>query len=143
MCTFNRRSFVALAGCGVANLLYLLPPAAALGEPEKLFIAEAFRKKSEAVASGDQPFGAVVVRAGTIIGYGSSRVVIDRNPDAHAERVALWEAQRRLGTKDMSGAVVYSTSRPCAACENALALANIDRMFFGLAATDAGRPTRW
>lgn len=98
--------------------------------------------KSEAVASGDQSFGAVVVRANTIVGYGPSRVLIDRNPDAHAERVALWDAQRRLGTKDMTGAVLYSTSRPCAACELALSLANVERMYFGPVATDAGRPRR-
>jgi adenylosuccinate lyase len=70
--------------------------AAALGESERHFIAEAARMKREAEASGDQPFGAVVVKDGSIIGYGPSRVIVDRNPDAHAERVALWDAQRRL-----------------------------------------------
>ena len=98
--------------------------------------------KSEAIARGDQAFGAVVVREGTIVGFGPSRVLIDRNPDAHAERVALWDAQRRLGTKEMTGAVFYSTSRPCAACELALSLANVERMYFGPVATDAGRPGR-
>jgi tRNA(Arg) A34 adenosine deaminase TadA len=52
--------------------------------------------KREAEASGDQPFGAVVVKYGSIIGYGPSRVIVDRNPDAHAERVTLWDAQKRL-----------------------------------------------
>ena len=98
--------------------------------------------KRQAEASGDQPYGAVIVRAGEIIGYGPSRVIADRDSEAHAERVALREAQRRSGTADLAGAVIYSTSRPCAACEQALALSNIDRMFFGLAATDAGRPRR-
>jgi tRNA(adenine34) deaminase len=76
-------------------------------------LGEAARMKQEAIASGDQPFGAVVVMGDTIIGYGPSRVVIDRNPNAHAERVALWDAQHRLGGRDVSGAVIYSTSRPC------------------------------
>jgi tRNA(adenine34) deaminase len=69
-------------------------------------------------------------------------VITDRNPDAHAERVALRDALRRLRSNDVAGAVIYSTSRPCAACENALALGNIDRMFFGSAGIDAGRPRR-
>lgn len=107
-----------------------------------MFVAEAARMKREAIASGDQPFGAVVVMGDTIIGYGPSRVVVDRNPDAHAERVALWDAQRRLGTSDLSGAVIYSTSRPCSVCEKALAHGNIERMFFGAEAIDAGRPGR-
>ena len=50
-----------------------------------------------AEANGDQSFGAVVIKDGSIIGYGPSRVIADRNPDAHAERVALWDAQNWLG----------------------------------------------
>jgi uncharacterized protein len=67
--------------------------------------------KREAVSSGNQPFRAVVVKDGAIIGYGPSRVILDRNPNAHAEPVALWDAQRKVGTKEMPGAVIYSTSR--------------------------------
>ena len=70
------------------------------------------------------------------------RVIVDRNPDAHAERVALWDAQRRLGINNMTGAVIYSTSRPCGACQDALALANVERMYFGADGADAGRPRR-
>ena len=61
---------------------------------------------------------------------------------SHAERVALWDAQRRSGSQELAGAVSYSTSRPCAACQQALALAKVERMYFGPAATDAGRPQR-
>ena len=95
--------------------------------------------KDEAVARGDQPYGAVLVVADAIAGYGPSRVNSDRNPDAHAERVALWEAQKRLG-RQMTGGVVYATSRPCAACQRALAAAGIERMLVGPTADDAGRP---
>ena len=140
MCACDRRSLILLFGCALAGVACGAGPASALSEMEKLFIAEAFRMKRQAEAGGDQPFGAVIVRAGEIIGYGPSRVIADRNPDAHAERVALRESQRRSGTSDLAGAVIYSTSRPCAACEHALALSNIDRMFFGLTATDAGKP---
>lgn len=136
--TDRRRLLGGLARAIVSPVLPL--PAAALGEAEKHFVAEAARMKQESVARGDQPFGAVMVRAGTIIGYGPSRVIVDRNLDAHAERVALWDAQKRLGTKDMTGAIMYSTSRPCAACERALALANLERMYLGPDGTDAGRP---
>jgi guanine deaminase len=129
-----------LAGGGICASLLPHPCALALGEQERYFIAEAARMKSEAVAGGDQPFGAVVVKGGAIVGYGPSRVMIDRNPEAHAERVALWDAQKRLGTKDMTGAIMYSTSRPCAACEHALALSNLERMYFGADGVDAGRP---
>jgi tRNA(Arg) A34 adenosine deaminase TadA len=139
----DRRHF-ALAALGSIAAFFqgVRPGAARDATATQLFVAEAARMKREAVASGDQPFGAVVVMGDTIVGYGPSRVVSDRNPDAHAERVALWDAQRRLGRRDLSGAIIYSTSRPCAICERALADGNVERMFFGPEATDAGKPTR-
>lgn len=97
------------------------------------------RMKEEAVQRGDQPYGAVLVVNGVIAGYGPSRVNSDRNPDAHAERVALWEAQRLLG-RQIVGGEVYATSRPCPACQRALAAARVERMLVGPAAEDAGQP---
>ena len=96
--------------------------------------------RREAVAAGDQPYGAVVVLGETIVGYGPSQVVAKADPDAHAERVALRDAQGRLGRADLSGAVIYSTSRPCPACERAASAARIARMHFGPDGTDAGAP---
>ena len=136
----QRRTFLSLVGCTAAGRMLATPPASASGT--RHFAAEAARMKSEAVAKGDQPYGAVLVRDGAIIGYGPSRVITDRNLDAHAERVALWDAQRRSGSRELAGAVIYSTSRPCPACEQALALAEVERMYVGPAATDAGRPQR-
>jgi len=138
----DRRRVAIIAASGFATLFPAVRSADALDAKKQLFIAEAARMKQEAIASGDQPFGAVVVVGDTIVGYGPSRVVIDRNPNAHAERVALWDAQRRLGNRNLSGAVIYSTSRPCLVCEKALADSSIERMFFGPEATDAGKPGR-
>jgi tRNA(Arg) A34 adenosine deaminase TadA len=133
----DRRRFLCLAGSGAA-LLAGRPLSAA--QPHAFFVAEAERMKRQAVDAGDQPYGAVVVRNGAIVGYGASRVIADRNPDAHAERVALRDAQARLGTANLAGAVLYSTSRPCPACEAAAAAANLDRMLVGPDAADAGKP---
>lgn len=89
---------------------------------------------------GDQSYGAVVVAHGRVVGHGPSRVVKDRDPDAHAERVAIREAQRALAGAPLAGAVLYSTSRPCHACEQAAARAGILRMYFGESLHDAGPP---
>ena len=106
------------------------------------FIAAAFRMRDEAVRAGDQPFGAVVVMDGRILGFGPSRVVLKKDATAHAEREAIREAQARLGRNDLSGAILYSSSRPCSACEAAAAEANIARMVHGSEAVDGGRPRR-
>jgi tRNA(Arg) A34 adenosine deaminase TadA len=142
MLQLDRRRFAIMAVGGFATFFPTVRSTDALDAKKQLFIAEAARMKQEAIASGDQPFGAVMVVGDTIVGYGPSRVVIDRNPNAHAERVALWDAQRRLGNRNLSGAIIYSTSRPCLACEKALADSSIERMFFGPEATDAGKPER-
>jgi tRNA(Arg) A34 adenosine deaminase TadA len=135
-CT-RRSAMVATATAllGIATRAKAAPPS-----EHRDFIDAAFKMKAEAVRLGDQPFGAVVVKDGRIIGYGPSRVILKQDATAHAEREAIREAQARLGTTDLSGCVLYSTSRPCAACERAAAHAQIARMIHGADATDAGPP---
>lgn len=106
------------------------------------FIEAAFRMKDAAVRDGDQPYGAVLVKDGRIIGFGPSRVVQKKDWTAHAEREAMREAQARLGTSDLSGCILYSSSRPCSACEAVAASANVARMIHGAEAIDAGAPRR-
>ncbi len=100
--------------------------------------AEAMR--DEAVRGGDQAFGAAVLRGDSIVGAAPSRVVTRGDPTAHAEMEALRDAARQLGTDDLSGCVLVSTSRPCRMCEAAAASAGISRMVHGQALTDAGAP---
>ena len=106
------------------------------------FIEAAFRMRDDAMRAGDQAYGAVVVKDGRIIGFGPSRVVLKKDITAHAEREAIREAQARLGSRDLAGCVLYSSSRPCSNCEAAAADANIARMIHGREAIDAGRPRR-
>jgi tRNA(adenine34) deaminase len=137
LCPCTRRSALAvLAAAGTA----LVTRAKAAPAEHREFIAAAFRMKDEAVRGGDQAYGAVVVKDGRIIGFGPSRVVLKKDWTAHAEREAIREAQARLGRTDLSGCILYSSSRPCSECERAAAHASIDRMIFGSEATDAGKP---
>jgi tRNA(adenine34) deaminase len=104
------------------------------------FIAAAQAMRREAERAGDQPYGAVVVREGTIVGWGPSRVVLKKDWAAHAEREAIADARARLGSRMLAGCVLYSTSRPCANCESVAAEAGMARMFFGPDGQDAGAP---
>jgi guanine deaminase len=101
---------------------------------------KAFKARLISVQNGDQPYGAVVARGDGVVGYGLSRVRELGEGAGHAERVAVRAAQERLGTTDLSGCEMYSTSRPCRACESAAAEANIARMYYGRDPTDAGVP---
>jgi tRNA(Arg) A34 adenosine deaminase TadA len=113
---------------------------AAPSADERQWIAAAERQKQRALGWGDQAYGAVLVHDGRIVGEGPSRVVQRNDPEAHAERVAIADAQQRLGRARLDGSTLYSTSRPCRRCEAAAARAGVARMVFGADATDAGTP---
>ena len=95
--------------------------------------------RDEAQRGGDQPYGAVVVKDGRIVGEAPSRVVTRSDPTAHAEMEAIRDAARRLASRDLSGCVLVSSSRPCGMCESAAAWARIERMVYG-EGTDGGAP---
>ena len=135
MRAISRRSFL-----GLLAALWSGRAIAAPAPQHASFVDAAFRMKKDAVAAGDQAYGAVVVRAGEIVGFGPSRVIAKRDDNAHAEREAIRDAQTRLGRADLSDCVMYSTSRPCANCEQVAAGGRLARMYYGSDATDAGAP---
>lgn len=131
---FARAALVLVAGESLAA------GSSPFSEPDRRWYEAAASLKRLAQASGDQPYGAVVVLGGVLVGEGPSRVVSNQDPDAHAEREAIKDAQRRTRRSNLAGSVLYSTSRPCSLCEAAAARAGIHRMYFGPALTDAGPP---
>lgn len=104
------------------------------------FMKRAFEFRDSAVESGDQPYGAVVVKDGRVVGEGPSRVVVNQDPTAHAEMEAIRDAARTLGTRELGGCIIYATSRPCRMCETAAYWANIFYIYHGAALNDGGRP---
>jgi len=108
--------------------------------PDRRWYEAAVSQRRLAESWGDQPYGAVLVLSGVLVGEGPSRVVRNQDTNAHAEREAIKDAQRRIGRTSLSGSVLYSTSRPCVLCEAAAAKAGISRMYFGPSLTDAGPP---
>mgnify|MGYP001806156276 CR=1 FL=1 len=126
---------------GTRHVLAQVPPGSDTVSPARWYdAAEALRQ--QALSWGDQPHGAVLVLEGALVGEGPSRVVLRADPTAHAEREAIRDAQRRLGRTRLTGAVLYSTSRPCRDCERAAAAADVARMVHGADLRDAGRPQR-
>lgn len=107
----------------------------------KAFMARAVEMRRIAVEAGDQPYGAIVVKGKEIIGEGPSRVITDKDPTAHAEVVAIRDAAKRLGTHDLSGCVMYGTSRACRMCETAAYWANISGLVYSTGIVDGGIPT--
>ena len=126
--------------CGVDSAAFARPRTSALAPPDPRWHAAALAMRRLAESTGDQPYGAVLVQAGALVGQAPSRVVARGDPAAHAEREAIADAQRRHGASALEGSVLYSTSRPCRDCEAAAAAAGVSRMVFGADLHDAGRP---
>jgi len=135
--SLDRRGFL-MGGLTVASAIGAPRAFASDASVPRQFMTEAERMLDQAVKAGDQGFGAVVVKDDRIVGFGPSQVVTNGDPTAHAEMMAIRDAARRLGPTSLSGAVLYSTSRPCAMCEAAAFWANLAQMIHGPALSDAG-----
>lgn len=105
------------------------------------FIKRAFEMRDRAIELGDQAYGAAIVMADQIIGQSWSRVLIDKDPTAHAEVCAIRDACRRQGTRRLSGALLYSSSQPCPMCNAAAHWAGISRLIYGADGRDGGAPS--
>ena len=108
---------------------------------DQSFIERAFEMRRQAVETGDQGYGAVVVRDGVIVGQSPSHVIVHHDPTAHAEMEAIRDAAARLGSRNLDGCTLYSSSPACPMCEAAAYWGNIDRMVYGEAISDGGRPS--
>jgi tRNA(adenine34) deaminase len=107
------------------------------GEPEELMRA-AIQQARRAEQAGDVPIGAVVARGGEIIAAAHNRRIIDADPTAHAEMLALRLAAAALGDWRLVGCTLAVTLEPCCMCAGAMVLARIDRLVYGAADPKAG-----
>lgn len=98
---------------------------------DRRWMEETIREAEKALAHGDVPIGAVIVRSGEIVGRGHNRIEQKRNPLEHAEVVAIWDAIERHGRFTLSESVLYVTVEPCVMCVGAAVLARIPRIVFG------------
>ena len=102
------------------------------------FMRRAIALAMENVRSGrGGPFGALVVKDGSVIAKGTNRVTSAKDPTAHAEIVAIREACRTLGDFQLTGCDLYTTCEPCTMCLGAIYWARAARVFYASLAADA------
>ncbi len=104
------------------------------------FMARAIQLSIDNVLSGQGgPFGAVVVKNGSIVAEGINRVTLTNDPTAHAEVVAIREACVKLGVFELKDCEIYTSCEPCPMCLGAIYWARLARIYFGNLAADASR----
>lgn len=96
------------------------------------FMLAAIEEARKGSSSGEGgPFGAVVAKEGRIISSAHNSVLKDNDPTQHAEIKAISEAARKLGTYDLSGCDLYTTTEPCPMCFSAIHWARIGKVIYG------------
>jgi len=103
-------------------------------------MARALALSLENVRSGrGGPFGAVIVKDGSIVAEGVNCVTNTNDPTAHAEMVAIREACRKLQSFELPGCEIYSSCEPCPMCLGAIYWARPARVYFANSAADAAQ----
>ena len=102
------------------------------------FMREALRQAQKGSKADEVPVGAIVVREGKIIGRAYNQVELLKDATAHAEMLALTQAEAAVGDWRLTDCDLYVTKEPCAMCAGALVHTRIRRVIFGCADPSAG-----
>jgi len=105
---------------------------------DEQFMREALGLARQAAESGEVPVGAVVVKAGAVVGRGYNRPLSGKDPTAHAEVMALRDAAERIGNYRLGECELYVTLEPCAMCAGAIMHARVSRVVYGAADPKSG-----
>ncbi|QIF04865.1 tRNA adenosine(34) deaminase TadA [Roseimicrobium sp. ORNL1] len=95
------------------------------------FMREALRQARKAAKQDEVPIGAVIVREGHVIARAWNQVETLKDATAHAEMIALTQAQSALGDWRLNECDLYVTKEPCPMCAGAIMHCRVRRVIFG------------
>jgi len=107
-------------------------------QSDAYFMGEALRLARKAYEADEVPVGAVVVRQGSIIGRAYNQVEILKDATAHAEMLAITQAEAAVGDWRLTDCDLYVTKEPCPMCAGALVHVRMRRVIFGCIDERAG-----
>lgn len=105
---------------------------------DQVYMTLALQQAALALATGDVPVGAVIVKDGEVIAAACNRREADGLATAHAELLCVEAACRHLGRWRLSDCTLYVTLEPCPMCAGALINARIGRVVYGAKDAKAG-----
>ena len=95
------------------------------------YMGEALRQAAKAYERGEVPVGAVIVREGRIIARAFNQVETLKDATAHAEMLALTQAENAVGDWRLTDCTLYVTKEPCPMCAGAVVHTRLARVVFG------------
>src|SRR5882724_9180688 len=107
-------------------------------QSDHYFMGEALRQAARAYESQEAPIGAVVVRGGKIIARAWNQVELLKDATAHAEMLALTQAEDAVGDWRLTDCTLYATKEPCPMCAGAIVHVRLARVVYGAGDPKAG-----
>src|SRR6266704_4645799 len=95
------------------------------------FMGEALRQAARAYEAEETPIGAVVVQEGRILARAFNQVELLKDATAHAEMLALTQAEQAMGGWRLVDCTLYVTKEPCPMCAGAMVLTRLTRLVYG------------
>ena len=100
-----------------------------MAREDNYYMQCAFYEAQKALARGDVPVGAVLVKGDDVIASGSDMKSLD--PTEHAEMIAIRSGAQKLGHWNLSGCTLYVTLEPCPMCAGACVNSRVSRVVYG------------
>jgi len=107
-------------------------------ESDTFWMQHALKLANRAESEGEVPVGAVIVYNNEIIGEGWNRPIIDNDPTAHAEVMALRAAAKKINNYRLLDTTLYVTLEPCIMCTGAIIHSRVKRVVYGAKDSKAG-----
>ena len=107
-------------------------------QSDQYFMGEALRQAARAYEAEEVPVGAVVAREGRIIARAFNQVELLKDATAHAEMLALTQAEEVAGDWRLTDCTLYVTKEPCPMCAGAMVHVRLARVVFGVADPKGG-----
>jgi tRNA(Arg) A34 adenosine deaminase TadA/ADP-ribose pyrophosphatase YjhB (NUDIX family) len=101
-------------------------------QSDAYFMGEALRQARRAFAAGEVPVGAVVIRGGRVIARAHNQVELLKDATAHAEMLAITQAEDVLGDWRLNDCTLYVTKEPCPMCAGAAVHVRLARIVYGV-----------
>jgi tRNA(adenine34) deaminase len=93
-----------------------------------------------ALGHDEVPIGAVIYHVPTdrVIAQAHNRRILDKDPTAHAEVLAIRQAAQTMGDWRLEETILAVTLEPCPMCAGAIINARISRLIYGCTDLKAG-----
>jgi len=107
-------------------------------QSDHYFMGEALRQAARAMEAAEVPVGAIIARQGRIIARAFNQVEMLKDATAHAEMLAITQAEETVGDWRLTDCTLYVTKEPCPMCAGAIVHARLLRVVFGAFDPKAG-----